>query len=72
MPDESCRKCGGTLVNCTQCAVCKEIIGMICQNCGARAMEQFHDYCVFGVSNIHTRDFEEDQESVYAKITAFA
>ena len=72
MPDESCRKCGGGLVKCTQCAQCKETISMICQNCGARTMEQFHDYCVFGVSNIHDSSFESDQESEYVHVSAFA
>ena len=72
MPDESCRKCGGVLVKCTQCAQCKETISMICQNCGARTMEQFHDYCVFGVSNIHESSLESSQESEYVHVSAFA
>ncbi|MFQ5573887.1 MAG: hypothetical protein ACE5EJ_06515 [Nitrosopumilaceae archaeon] len=72
MPDESCRKCGGELLNCTQCAECKEIVSMICQNCGRRTMEQFHDYCMFNVNNIPISDLENSQESDYLKVSAFA
>ena len=72
MPDESCRKCGGVLVRCTQCAECKETISMICQNCGTRTTEQFHDYCMFGASNFREYRLESDQESDYVHVSAFA
>ena len=72
MPDESCRKCGGVLVNCTQCAECKETISMICQNCGLRTMEQFHGYCMFHVNNVHGSGLENDQNSEYVRVSAFA
>jgi len=72
MPDESCRKCGGVLVNCTQCAECKETISMICQNCGLRTMEQFHDYCMFHVNNVHGSGLENDQNSEYVRVSVFA
>ncbi len=72
MPDESCRKCGGVLVKCTQCAECKEIISMICQNCGMRTMEQFHDYCMFNVNNVHDSGLENNQENEYVRVSAFA
>ena len=72
MPDESCRKCGGVLINCTQCAECKETISMICQNCGARTMEQFHDYCMFRVNNVHHTGLESHQKSEYVEVSVFA
>ena len=72
MPDESCRKCGGGLIKCTQCAECKETISMICQNCGARTMEQFHDYCMFRVNNVPHTGFESHQKSKYVEVSVFA
>ncbi len=72
MPDESCRKCGGSLVKCTQCAECKETISLICQNCGSRTMEQFHDYCMFGASNVRIYDLKSNQEGEYVHVSAFA
>jgi len=72
MPDESCRKCGGVLAKCTQCAECKETISMICQNCGVRTMEQFHDYCMFHVYNVHGSGLEDNQDSEYVRVSAFA
>lgn len=47
MPDESCRTCGGTLINYSLCAECKEVIGMICVRCGTRTPDQFHDSCLY-------------------------
>lgn len=72
MPDESCRKCGGVLVNCTLCAECRETISMICQNCGARTMERFHDYCMFDVNNIQDPDIENNPDGEYVHVSAFA
>jgi hypothetical protein len=55
MPDESCRACGGTLINCTLCAECKEVVSMICKKCGSRTLEQFHGFCMYQVENIQTQ-----------------
>ena len=49
MPDESCRHCGGKLLNFSQCAECKKITRMICQSCRQLTMEQFHSQCVMGL-----------------------
>ena len=46
MPDESCRGCGGTLIDFSQCAECKQIISLICKSCHRKTMEQFHSQCV--------------------------
>ena len=55
MPDESCRSCGGNLINCSLCAECKGVIGMICVGCGTRTQEQFHDSCLYSVEPFQTR-----------------
>ncbi len=55
LPDESCRNCGGSLTNCSLCAQCKEVIGMICVSCGTRALEQFHDSCLYMVEDFQTK-----------------
>ena len=46
MPDESCRVCGGMLVDFAQCAGCKKIISMICKSCRKKTPEQFHSHCL--------------------------
>lgn len=48
MPDESCRGCGGVLLDFSQCAECKEIISLICKSCHRKTMEQFHSRCLLG------------------------
>ena len=48
MPDESCRACGGTLAEFSQCAGCKKTISLICRSCHTKTAEQFHSYCVLG------------------------
>jgi len=46
MPDESCRVCGGMLIDFAQCAGCKKIIAMICKSCRTKTPEQFHSECL--------------------------
>jgi len=45
MPDESCRHCGGGLVENTKCSGCMKPISMICKKCSLSTMEQFHLIC---------------------------
>jgi hypothetical protein len=45
---------------------------MICQNCGVRTIEQFHDYCMFHINNVHGSGLENNQDSEYVRVTAFA
>ena len=47
MPDESCRKCGGLLLNYTMCAKCKAAIQFICRICGEKTEVRFHDTICF-------------------------
>ena len=46
MPDESCRSCGGILIEYTKCAYCNKIIQFICSYCSTRTMEQYHSFCI--------------------------
>ena len=45
MPDESCRKCGGILAECSNCARCKSPNQYICIKCGLITFQQFHYEC---------------------------
>ena len=73
LPDESCRHCGGELLNCTQCSECKKTIGLICQECGARTQEQFHYDCMYRVNNLKTNYSDEtSQTGHFLKVSAFA
>ena len=46
MPDESCRNCGGILIDYSKCTQCNKTITLICTSCGTRTLEQFHSYCI--------------------------
>ena len=56
MPDESCRACGGVLIDFTQCAGCKKITSMICKSCRKKTPEQFHTHC-FEIINLTRMGF---------------
>ncbi|MEK0327882.1 MAG: hypothetical protein QQN54_04805 [Nitrosopumilus sp.] len=43
------------MTNCSLCAQCKEVIGMICVSCGTRALERFHDSCLYMVEDFQTK-----------------
>jgi hypothetical protein len=54
MPDESCRKCGGLLLEYTVCAKCREVTRFVCRICGFKTMERFHDgLCFRPKSELH-------------------
>src|SRR5689334_21313348 len=50
MPDESCRTCGGTLINCSLCPSCRKMTQRICNMCGFKTKEQIHSECLHVVS----------------------
>lgn len=54
LPDESCRHCGGNLINYAQCAQCKKIICLICKSCKTKTAEQYHNDCILG---LHRSDY---------------
>ena len=49
LPDESCRKCGGLLLNYSLCGKCKASTRFICRICGTVTLEQFHVSFCFNV-----------------------
>ncbi|MDH3618023.1 MAG: hypothetical protein OEM89_04790 [Nitrosopumilus sp.] len=51
LPDESCRQCGGILIDFAQCAECKKIISMICKSCRTKTAEQFHSDCLLSLND---------------------
>ncbi len=55
MPDESCRTCGGTLVNCSLCPSCRKMTQRICNICGFKTKEQVHSNCLY-VESSQTRN----------------
>jgi len=55
MPDESCRTCGGALVNCSLCPGCRKMKQRICNICGFKTEEQFHPNCLY-VESLQTRN----------------
>jgi len=73
MPDESCRTCGGTLIDCSLCAQCKEVISMICKICANRTLEQFHGSCMYQIECIQTKtEIGMDYEIMDPKILSLA
>jgi len=53
MPDESCRKCGGLLLDYAVCAKCRAPIRFICRICGTKTLEKIHEPICF---RIHDND----------------
>jgi hypothetical protein len=51
LPDESCRKCGGLLLDYVVCAKCRASIQFICRICGVKTVEQFHDTICFRIDD---------------------
>ena len=46
MPDESCRTCGGELVNSMVCSDCRKVTQKKCRVCSHTTFLQSHQYCV--------------------------
>ncbi|MHB8547036.1 MAG: hypothetical protein ACYDAJ_09755 [Nitrosotalea sp.] len=46
MPDESCRTCGGELVNHTLCSCCRKSTQKKCKMCNHVTLLQPHQYCI--------------------------
>ncbi len=47
LPDESCRKCGGMLLDYSVCAKCRAPTIFICRICGHKTDERYHDSVCF-------------------------
>ena len=51
MPDESCRNCGGTLIELKKCHECRQIYCWVCNDCSQKTNEQFHFDCMNNLPN---------------------
>ncbi len=54
MPDESCRNCGGKLLDHTKCSQCMKLTSMICKDCAHCTMEQYHSVCMYKTNIVST------------------
>ena len=45
MPDESCRKCGGSLIKYARCVECNKILFVMCKKCCSTALSNTHENC---------------------------
>lgn len=52
MPDESCRRCGGLLLEFTKCAKCKAAVQFICRICAYKTIERVHDNLCFRIDSL--------------------
>ncbi|MFB5597905.1 MAG: hypothetical protein ACE5RJ_02660 [Nitrosopumilaceae archaeon] len=51
MPDESCRRCGGLLLEYTVCGKCRAPTQFICRICAQKTIERVHDGLCFRPDN---------------------
>jgi len=56
MPDESCRKCGGSLAKCMVCSECRDATSWICTECGTMTKERFHISCFYVVDEVSVEE----------------
>lgn len=54
MPDESCRNCGGKLLDYTKCSQCMKLTSMICKDCAYPTIEQYHFVCMSKSNTVPT------------------
>ncbi len=58
MPDESCRTCGGMLLEYAFCGKCRSVIQYICRICGNKTLEQFHESVCFVMETHNEKTFK--------------
>lgn len=51
MPDESCRKCGGNLLEFLKCGECNRPTRFVCGRCRKKTNYQYHYKCNIGKQN---------------------
>lgn len=51
LPDESCRKCGGMLLDFSLCGKCRDATRFICRICGTLTLERFHEPICYNMIN---------------------
>ena len=52
LPDESCRRCGGLLLNFLICEKCRAPIQFICRICTQKTLPRIHDKMCFRIDDI--------------------
>jgi hypothetical protein len=52
LPDESCRRCGGMLLELMICAKCKATTQFICRICAHTTIPRIHDSICFKIDDI--------------------
>ena len=55
LPDESCRKCGGLLLNYSLCGKCRAATRFICRICCSVTLEQFHELICFNIRDYNDK-----------------
>ena len=71
LPDESCRHCGGKLIEAKKCSHCFKNVVMICKCCHTMTTEQFHSLCM-SKPNDHTVSVPKIMPSIYLPLVATA
>lgn len=70
MPDESCRKCGGMLLEYSVCAKCRTANQFICKTCMSKTLIRYHDGVCFvtELENVVTNKLSRPQIDSYGLI----
>ncbi|RMW33408.1 MAG: hypothetical protein EA437_06680 [Candidatus Nitrosomarinus sp.] len=71
LPDESCRHCGGKLIEAKKCSHCFKNVVMICKCCHTMTTEQFHSLCMSKPID-HTVSVPKIMPSIYLPLVASA
>ena len=71
LPDESCRNCGGNLIEAKKCSHCFKNVLMICKYCSTMTPEQFHSLCMSKPTD-HTVSVPKIMPSTYLPLVATA
>jgi len=71
LPDESCRNCGGALIENAKCFQCMKSTRMICSVCDYSTSEQFHSICTSNPQN-HSKSVPKIESGNYSKIVVMA
>ena len=71
LPDESCRNCGGNLIEAKKCSHCFKTVVMICKHCSTMTTEQFHSLCMSKPTD-HTVSVPKIMPSIYFPLVATA
>ena len=68
LPDESCRNCGGGLVENTKCFQCMKPTSMICKKCSNCTLEQLHFICTSSPNTKHPKTVSQIKSDNYPQV----